>query len=322
MMIPVKSGRQKGASDALFLIVIITLLVLAWLGKSFSPTPNSNRTASGQSFFPSQGGQTPQASKPGQSPWYGQIRIYASNASFEYQPHQEYIVLQAQYGSMREPINITGWTLTNAAGSRRYQLGSNTILGNTSRVTIPSAATLYIPGAPNTAGPVILNPGDRAIVVSGSMPPVTTYPIGSFRVNKCSGYIEEWESVAFSPELQRQCPRPDSYPEYQTVERECYEFLRRLNTCRTPEFKDKKRPDGGYEAGAVDGVVGLSNQCKAFISRTFSYNACVANHLNDENFYTNEWRIFLGQPWELWAQDRETITLYDRQGLIVDQVSY
>ena len=46
------------------------------------------------------------------------------------------------------------------------------------------------------------------------------------------------------------------------------------------------------------------------------------NHLSDENFFGKEWRIFLNYPRELWGKDRETITLYDGDGQIVDELTY
>lgn len=256
------------------------------------------------------------------SPFYGKVTISTGNARSAYQPSLEYITLRASNSRNQEPINITGWVLANGAGSRRYQVGNSVMLGTSSRIPIPQASKLFLPNVSNTLGPVILSKGERAHIVTGSMPPSTRYPIGSFQVNKCSGYLEKPKEVKFSPSISLSCPTPTSYPQTEFLEKSCYDFVRKLQRCHTPEFKDVRRSDGGYERGAVDGVFGLTNQCKAFIQNTFNYNSCVANHINDEDFYKGEWRIFLKQPWELWAKDRETITLYDREGKIVDQVKY
>jgi hypothetical protein len=53
-----------------------------------------------------------------------------------------------------------------------------------------------------------------------------------------------------------------------------------------------------------------------------NYPSCVARNQNSAGFSTNEWRVFLGQKLELWASSKESITLYDRAGNVVDRISY
>ncbi len=96
-----------------------------------------------------------------------------------------------------------------------------------------------------------------------------------------------------------------------TVTDECYDYLRTLSRCEDPEKYDKKRFDET-----------LTSQCKAFIRPRLNYAGCVATEQNKSTFNTKTWRIFLGKDRELWAKSRETITLYDQNGLIVDQISY
>ena len=95
-----------------------------------------------------------------------------------------------------------------------------------------------------------------------------------------------------------------------------------MGTCHTPEFKDvvykNKEPLTGY----VDNVGNLTYSCKEFLKKNYNYNSCILNHLSDENFFEKRWRVFLNQPFELWAKDREVITLYDNEGKIVDQLTY
>jgi hypothetical protein len=45
-------------------------------------------------------------------------------------------------------------------------------------------------------------------------------------------------------------------------------------------------------------------------------------HKNDEDFYDDEWRIYLGRGEELWKNRRETIILKDQAGKIIKEVSY
>lgn len=317
---------QKGNSDSAFLVGIVALLILSWVGGAVLPE-NQSRSGGLNLVSPSSNSSGSSSQKNNQqdttkSPFYEQVTISTGNARSAYQPSQEYITLRASNSRNQEPINITGWSIENGAGSRRYQVGGAVILGTSSRIPIPQASKLFIPNTPNTLGPIVLNKGERVHIVTGSMPPSTRYPIDNFQVNKCSGYLEKPREVKFYPSVSLSCPSPTSYPQTEFLEKSCYDFVEDIPRCHTPEFKDVRRPDGGYETGAVDGVFGLTNQCKAFIKTTFNYNSCVANHINDEDFYKGEWRIFLKQPWELWAKERETITLYDKEGRIVDQVKY
>jgi len=328
--------NQRGVADSIFLVIIGALLVLSWVSMLTGKNSGAKSVAKKQSFFetisktvvPNRSGtslggsnQTGSEDLGNKSPWYGKISIYVGNV-YAYQSSEEYIILQSNNYGNDESINITGWTLKNGAGDRKYQLNGSVIYGNSARVPIPQAALIYKLIPNNVLVPVILGPGDRAVVVTGSMPLVTKYPITSFRVNKCSGYMEDWESVNFKPSLSRSCPAPTSYSEVRNLDKKCYDFVSSLSYCHAPEFKDKVLPGGGVDSGAVDGVVGLSNDCKAFIQTHYSYDACVYNHINDKDFYKKEWRIYLGQPWEIWANERETITLYDSLGRIVNQITY
>lgn len=320
---------EKGASDKVFVIGIIAFVVLAWLGTvtdkeggglfgnlSGTSTPENIGYGGSSIGVGSENGEL-----PGQSPFYGDVRISRGNGSYEYQPYQEYVTLRASSGN-DEPINITGWILENGAGQRYYQVGSSVVRGTATRATIPQGVkTFYLTGL-NSLGQIILEPGDDVVVVTGSPLPVLSKPIVSFKVNKCSGYIEEFDNVNFVPSLSLGCPDPDDYPEVVSMESNCRDFIRRLNRCETPEFKDIRTDDGGVESGAVNGVLSLSNQCKAFLENHINYSSCVADYINDDDFYKNEWRIWLGKDWEMWGSRDEIISLYDSRGLLVDRIDY
>ncbi len=62
--------------------------------------------------------------------------------------------------------------------------------------------------------------------------------------------------------------------------------------------------------------------CRAVPGAGFSYNICVAAHQKDANFYTNEWRIFLGQPTEIWKNSADIIELKDVKGGVIDALAY
>ena len=141
-------------------------------------------------------------------------------------------------------------------------------------------------------------------------------------MNKCSGYIENLENYDFTPSLDTSCPSPQSESGVESLDDICYKFVQRMGACHTPEFKDVVYKNKEPLTGFVDDVGNLSSQCKAFLKKNYSYESCVTNHLSDENFFGKEWRVFLHNSNELWSRDRERITLYDKEGKMVDELSY
>lgn len=319
-------NKQRGVSDAAFMVLAIVIFVLVWLG---GPADNKNKGPSSGSIFsfvsPGASQSVSSSNQPNtiaetrQSQWEGKVSLSRGNAKSEYTPSREYITIRLSTRA-KESANISGWILENSTGEKSYQVGSEVVKGASQRVLIPYGSKLFLSTGVNVSAPVILEPGESATVVTGRVPATTPFRMQSFKVNKCSGYIEELKNVTFYPKLALNCPLARDYPEVAGMEKSCYDFLRKVSICHTPEFKDKRLPDGGVDAGAVDGVIGLTNQCKAFISTHLNYTSCVANHLNDDDFYTGEWRIFLNQTWEMWAKDRETISLYDSVGYLADSI--
>jgi hypothetical protein len=96
--------------------------------------------------------------------------IYFSGG-YGYSADSEYIEITANLNN-KEPIKITGWTLTS------------TTTGNTAQ--IPKSTSLYFSGNLNSEEDVYLAPGEKAYVVTGKS------PIGyGLKVNKCSGYLTQ-----------------------------------------------------------------------------------------------------------------------------------
>ncbi|MEK7610481.1 MAG: hypothetical protein AAB468_01915 [Patescibacteria group bacterium] len=240
------------------------------------------------------------------SPWQGQVTVSTGNASSEYQANQEYIELSAS-GSNQAPINISGWQLANRPNWRRFY---------PSIVPIPFATQLYITPDLPVRDPIVLAPGGRAVVVTGRPPLVGLYRVAhSFRVNQCSGYLNE-RDYGFVPSLSSICPRVGTAAELNLLDEDCYDFVRSAPSCRVPEFE--RRGDIDY----VDNYASPSPNCRQFIQARFNYPDCLARHSGDPDFWTDDWRIFLGQPGEMWGKSRETIALYDRDGKLVDQLNY
>lgn len=328
--------RNRGSidNDALFIIVIVGLLILSWVNigltkksggqvNPFSisiPVPTSGGIVSG-GVAGSSGDGTSVINGP-DSPYAGEISIGIGNASSEYQPSSEYIVLYGS-GSIKNPINITGWYLTNGKGARAYQVGNSVTRFASDKVIIPEAKNIYNPNGGGSNVPVLLGPYGEVILTTGSVN-YKSKQLPSFRENKCSGYLvrDQKDKLILNPGVNTSCPAPTKEIGVSNLDMACRQFVENMNSCRTPNFVDSVIERGSVQSGYVDGVAGLSDQCKTYLEQHYSYNSCVTNHSGDSNFYTNTWRVFFNRPFELWASDREIITLYDREGRMVSQYRY
>ncbi|HDQ16618.1 MAG TPA: hypothetical protein ENN31_00675 [Candidatus Vogelbacteria bacterium] len=240
------------------------------------------------------------------SPWEGLFTIRRGNAGKTIQPREEYIILEYSKRA-KEPVNISGWILEN-----------NPLRGG-KRVVIPQGILyLFTNKDWRLRRDIVLEPGEKAIVLSGRMPSLRPVDIDvSFKSNICLGYLDVLPNYRFQPSIRRSCPRPIDFPGVGSLDDDCYAFVRRLARCRTPEIVTY-----GDRAGEIDGVSGLSRSCREFVEENYNYESCVRKHFLQDDFHQPEWRIFLYQTWSLWADNREVITLYDSKGRKVNQLSY
>lgn len=326
------AGPKKGGNDTLFLVVIVVFLVLTWLsigvkhGQFVSPfalgiggssnfVSSPNTTSSGVNSVGTQ-------SDANASPYAGEITIQPGNASSAYEPYQEYIVLATSY-NVTKPIDITGWSLSNARGTRVYQVGSTVERFASNKVTIPKAVAIFDPNGSAPEVPVTLGPNQSAILITGSVSK-NGVPVQSFRENECIGYIarDPQSGITIIPDPINSCPVPYNESGENTLDRACTNFISSMSYCHTPNFNTSVYVTGGPVAGYVDTVGGLSNSCVAYLQSHFSYQGCVNNHVGDANFLGNVWHVYLNSKTELWADQKETITLYDQNGKVVSWYSY
>ncbi|HEU0080406.1 MAG TPA: hypothetical protein VFQ72_00055 [Candidatus Paceibacterota bacterium] len=330
------SGAQGGFILKLMLVVVgvcVAFVVLSTLARNFTGIPTISNGAYAPSASSGAGNGNNQLLKfldnaPGasygsygsygssggasdipaayRSPYAGTVSLGAGNAGYSIQPFEEYVTLR---NSGDAPVTVTGWTLTNGKGTRPIQTSQNDYLYPVAdSATIGQGTELLDPSGNFTVGPIVLKPGDTAIVTTGR--PFTQFPFSittSFRENICEGYLKYYP---FQPVLNQSCPVPTDDPAIRTVTDECYDYMSSLNRCQDPKRYDK----ANYDMQTA--------QCRAFMDARLSYPACVANTRYQAGFSLKQWRIFLGKGAELWADRRETITLYDSKGLIVDQISY
>jgi hypothetical protein len=197
---------------------------------------------------------------------------------------EEYVEIRASLKNTK-PLLISEWFLKGKKGLD-IKLGKGAYLPYSAQV--------------NLQEPIFLQPGEKAIVVTG------VSPIGtSFRLNKCTGYFEQFQD--FIPSLPKQCPYPEDEDLPANLNDNCLDYIEKLPRC---EAHIKAIPPG------------LSASCQNYINEKINYNTCVEIHKNDSDFYKLEWRIYLGRSEELWKNKRETITLYDENGKIVDWRAY
>ena len=235
------------------------------------------------------------------SPFEDLVYITTSSRGEASLPQEEYLVLEVAFGNDVN-LDITGWQLQSA------------VSGN--YATIGSATELPLTGQINPQSSIVLPPGGRAIVTTGSSPIGT-----SFRVNKCTGYFEQFQN--FNPPLSLSCPDPgdefeetfrkDSVTALDTKE-DGYEICQNSvwNIPRCSMYRKDLR----------DADPRLSSSCQSFIRSELSYQGCLNNHRYDSDFYSDEWRVYIGNRGELWRDKREIIRLLDREGRTVHVFTY
>lgn len=204
---------------------------------------------------------------------------------------REYVEIRAS-SKNTSSISLKGWRIKSLISGRSLE--------------IEKASYLPRFGEVNTELTVNLKPGDKMFVTTGRS------PIGvSFRINKCSGYYQQFQK--FTPRLKEQCPDPEdeilSYEGDRSlfIDNECLDYIERIPRC---EIKATNLPKT------------LSYICQQAIVDEISYNSCIANHKNDDDFIQPEWRIYLKREEELWREKREIIILLDQNGKTVDAYSY
>lgn len=310
---------QKGSSNLVGILILIFLFIIILttpkgeLGNYNVGISNSGQTSTQPSS--SVYGGTVSSYQP--TSGTGALTIGSGNASYAYQSYEEYITLE---NFSRKPINITGYQLKNGKDKRPYNTGGSLQRFSADVALIPQGTLKLLPNGNSLMQDIVLQDGERAIVTTGSMGNHYPYQIVSFKENSCSGYIDASPDYTFFPPLTQNCPRPANEPGIQNLDVACRKIVETLSSCQTPKFggKDEK---GENCPECLNGKI-LSSSCSAFIQEHFTYQGCLINHSSDRDFSGKNWRIFLGRGWEMWAQDYESIELFDRSGQLVNFQNY
>lgn len=204
-------------------------------------------------------------------------------------PGSEYLTLSVS-SNAGLPVNITGWRIVSEVS------GSASL--------VPKGTAVPVSGVVNEVQDIVLEPGDRAIIVSGYS------PIGaSFKENKCIGYFSTFQT--FSPPLSQICPPAKDellqrYGSGYIRDVACIDYVEKLSRCQV----------------ALSPPVSLSGSCQAFAVKYLNYNGCRDAHQGDADFLGTTWRVYLGRTTTLFRSTREVVKLLDAKGNTVDAFSY
>lgn len=293
-----KSGKATNR-DLGWVILFLIILGVMWYtqGGNLNLSPfkdtiilNPPQKDADRSFFETIETPPPSKSEPPALPTDSLFKdkiSLSARAITASRPDEEYISLRVS-SQNTEAINITGWTLQNKKGLKAA-IGKGILL--------PFLASV------NLESDIFLEPGAEAAVITGKSPVQT-----SFRLNICAGYFNQFKKII--PSLPSQCPDPEEVAQkqnlYQIDDNTCFDYVKSLSRCVMP----------------LNTPYGISDNCENFLSGHISYNGCVNDYKKEENFYSKDWRIYLGRDSEFWKERYETITLLDREGKTVSELSY
>ena len=288
---PTISGAEIDASDPAVQTADGKFIVGSGNADTDSAATNGNTAAN-----PAVTDLTQSQTFGGPSPLSKKI-FFEENSATESVPASEYVSIAAS-SQNTAPISLKNWTLQSAVTGERFPL--------------PSAAPNFTVGVLNTVAAVVLNPGDRAMITT------SVSPVGvSFRENKCTGYLGQFQS--FTPPLPLECPEPSrelptNSQNLSTFGESCVDYMNAIPRCHFPI--------GDEFISSVPSGLPVLPACVAFAANHLSYNGCIAAHRSDADFQGTTWRIYLGSNVEIWHNSHDVIRLLDEKGRTVDVLTY
>lgn len=324
----VKGKRGAIEPDLLWIVGILLFIFYAWWAaggpdnyEARKSRDSDTRSATVSSRGTARSTQTAKQNPPNTSPWYKVVKISSrGNSAKEKWADFEYITLR---NTGKTPVTISGWTLKNGRDSRVFLNSLNQLTyGISDSAVIPYGVKTLWATVAQAPAPIVLEPREQAIITTGKITKRASYLNSSFKENICSGYLNELPGYALQPKLSSSCPRPRDDADLDLLDDGCYAFVRGLRACHTPVYREEVVRTTGELRQYLDKTYGLSRQCQEYVRKRFTYEWCVLTHLGDAKFYRPQWRVYLGRSLQLWNSGRESIRLYDANGLLVDEVNY
>ncbi len=193
------------------------------------------------------------------------------------------IILSSAGVPASSTVDITGWQIkTNRSGEY-----------------IPKAINIYDPSGLTPPTDIVLGQGQMVYLYSSSGP-------FNLRLNECIGYIGNTNH--FTPALPANCPYIDPASISQMgFSGACENYIYSLGGCSVPNLNDPRIPVNDYA-------------CRDYLENNFNYTSCFNARRGDANFLSKQWWVWMGSsPLDPY---HDTMDLFDRQGLLVDQYSY
>ncbi|MDP2946080.1 MAG: hypothetical protein Q8N61_01345 [bacterium] len=144
---------------------------------------------------------------------------------------------------------------------------------------------------------ILLISGDSIEIIAGISPMVN-----NFRVNSCFGGLSNVYNLGYSF---NSCPRIEP-GDLTGLDSSCQDLILRSTSCRAP---------------SDDILNKQSSQCRIWFEKNVNYNACVAKHRNDRDFYKG-WQIYTGNNNQIFDPLHDRVELRDQAGLLVDSYEY
>ena len=149
------SGNAEGIAILAVVIVIMLISFSKGVSGPGSKTPSASRgSASGIGKTVASGSSKTSS-----------VSIGVGNASYSYQPYDEYINLY----SKGVDVDITGWQLRNAKDERTYNIGGTLQNFQADSAIIGQGALFVSPTVVNKFQDIILKQGESAIVTTGKV---------------------------------------------------------------------------------------------------------------------------------------------------------
>ncbi len=220
------------------------------------------------------------------SPYYQKVRIAGVQPPPSFFDDTSQFAIVAD-GANASAIVVTGWRLR----------------GNSGEVTVPKGLADYTPTGSNVEGNIALEPGSSLDVRSQRKNEFGR----NFRLNRCTGFLNN--VYVFNPGIPNDCPMLYRSEEIQTLSGKCQSLIYSLGSCEIPT--GERWEVYGAESDA---------DCHAFVNR-FSYGECYRRFRWGPDFFSREWRAWLGARIPFDSQ-HDRILLLDQRGLLVDSYTY
>lgn len=333
-----ESSGGGGGMDAFWAIVVVIVLFIVWIQGGgparskeeglFKKTATSTSSLSSsrdqvtrpvRTSVPSENSSN-ETVAIAESKYKGLVRLQRGTAASTNQPNREYITILANYNNST-PIKVGGWVLSNGRSEHYFDVSGNEVRGQSVYVTIPEKGiALYNPYQPksNILVPITLKSGESAVITTGQIPTIGSVTMkDNFKINRCLGYLADSTSYQFTPSLYYRCPNVSDMFNTSDLSDTCYDFARSISACHEP--KEYYVQNQGY---CLERNCRLNSSCQGLVKKYLNFQSCFNQFSHDKDFVGPEWRVFLGRPLELWANRRETISLFDSTGKLVDKISY